>query len=102
MRSPRAGVQKMTAAQFIAALQAGLKAAATASAATPAAAGTGPAQVSADQNGMPAPATNNQAQAAKTAAQSTPATASATVKTDLISQLFSWLIPKGWQPAKLK
>jgi hypothetical protein len=80
----------MTANQFIAALQAGVNAVASAAAITPTVAGTAAPQLSATANPVPAPATANQAAAVGIA--KTP---------DLITKFFSWLIPAGWTPAKL-
>ncbi|MDE2100727.1 MAG: hypothetical protein KGL39_26010 [Patescibacteria group bacterium] len=89
----------MTASQFIAALQAGLNAAANAAASSPTQAGTAAPQVSSANNPTPAPVTFGQT----VALASSPAgqTAAAQKAGDFITKYFSWLIPAGWTPAKL-
>jgi neutral trehalase len=80
----------MTASQFIAALQAGVNALANAANAP---------QFTSANNPTPAPVTANQAKALALSPQGQ--TASKQKSGDLISQLFSWLIPSGWTPARI-
>ncbi len=89
----------MTAGQFIAALPAGLNAAANAAPASPTTPGSAAPQVSSGNNPSPAPVTASQA----VALSASPAGQAAAKQKggDLITKFFSWLIPAGWTPAKL-